>query len=93
MRVVSEYELPADPDLDDLPDELVTHHGPMKIVGEDEDGNVWEMQITREELAVQAPNRSQRHASGAAIAAENETGRRVWARSWHLPQLPARPAA
>jgi hypothetical protein len=44
-------ELPPDPDLDDLPDELARHHGPMKIVGEDEDGNVWEAPITREELA------------------------------------------
>jgi hypothetical protein len=43
--------LPPDPDLDDLPDELWRHRGPLKIVGEDEDGNVWEAPITREELA------------------------------------------
>jgi hypothetical protein len=43
--------LPPDPDLDDLPDELWRHRGPLKIVGEEEDGNVWEAPITREELA------------------------------------------
>jgi hypothetical protein len=44
-------ELPPDPDLDDLPPELRDHPGPLKIVGTDEDGNVWEAPISRDELA------------------------------------------
>ena len=51
MRNVDEHELPPDPDLDDLPDELWRARGRLKIVGEDEHGNVWEAPITREELA------------------------------------------
>jgi hypothetical protein len=51
MAGVDERELPPDPDLYDLPDELWRARGPLKIVGEDEDGNVWEAPITREELA------------------------------------------
>jgi hypothetical protein len=48
---MDEHELPPDPDLDDLPDEIEHARGPLKIVGEDEDGNVLEEPITREELA------------------------------------------
>jgi hypothetical protein len=44
-------ELPPDPDLDDLPDEIERADGPLTIVGEDEHGNVWSAPITREELA------------------------------------------
>ena len=44
-------QLPPDPDLDDLPDEIDRAEGPLTIVGEDEDGKVWEAPITREELA------------------------------------------
>jgi hypothetical protein len=51
MRVVSEHELPPDPDLDDLPDEIWRHSGPLVISGVDEDGNVFSAPITKDELA------------------------------------------
>jgi hypothetical protein len=51
MRVVSEHELPPDPDLDDLPDELWRHPGPLVISGVDEDGNTWSAPITKDEVA------------------------------------------
>lgn len=44
-------ELPPDPDLDDLPDELWRHPGPFTISGTDEDGNVFEASVTRDDLA------------------------------------------
>ena len=44
-------ELPPDPDLDDLPDELWRHPGPFTISGVDEDGNVFSAEITKDELA------------------------------------------
>ena len=37
-----DHELPPDPDLYDLPDELWRHPGPFTISGVDEDGNVWQ---------------------------------------------------
>ena len=45
------HELPRDPDLDDLPDEVRLHPGPFTISGVDEDGNVWSAPVTREQLA------------------------------------------
>lgn len=44
-------QLPPDPDLDHLPDELAHHPGPFTITGTDEDGNVWSAPIEREHLA------------------------------------------
>ena len=49
-RVTNDLELPPDPDLDDLPPELAEAEGPLKIVGVDEHGNVWESATTKEEL-------------------------------------------
>jgi hypothetical protein len=51
MAGMDEHELPPDPDLDVLPPEIVGHAGPMKIVGVDENGNVWKAPTTAEELA------------------------------------------
>jgi hypothetical protein len=48
---VSDSELPADPDLDDLPPELADHPGPFTISAGDEHGNVWEGTLTKQDLA------------------------------------------
>lgn len=44
-------QLPPDPDLDDLPDELAQHPGPFVISGVDEDGNTWSAPVEREHIA------------------------------------------
>jgi hypothetical protein len=44
-------DLPSDPDLDELPAELREHDRPLTITGTDEDGNVWEGVVTREQVA------------------------------------------
>jgi hypothetical protein len=49
--VTSRDVLPRDPDLDDLPDEIWRHEGPLTISGIDEDGNEWSAPITKDELA------------------------------------------
>lgn len=46
-----EHNLPADPDLDELPAELREHDGPLILTGIDEDRNVWDGQVTREQVA------------------------------------------
>jgi hypothetical protein len=52
MRLVSEHELPPDPDLYDLPDDLWRHPGPFTISGVDpETGERFSFEITKEELA------------------------------------------
>jgi hypothetical protein len=51
MSSVHEDELPPDPDLDDLPPELAAAARPLTISGTDEDGNVWDTPITKDELA------------------------------------------
>jgi hypothetical protein len=51
MAGMNEDLLPVDPDHDDLPDEIAEHTGPFVIAGTDEDGNVWEAPISRDELA------------------------------------------
>jgi hypothetical protein len=44
-------ELPPDPDLEDLPDELAAARGPLRIRGVDpQTGETHEQPITREEL-------------------------------------------
>ena len=48
---MSEHELPPDPDLDDLPDEIAEHSGPFLIEGVDEDGNVWSGPVEKIEIA------------------------------------------
>jgi hypothetical protein len=49
--VTTPLDLPPDPDLDDLPDEIAEHPGPFTIEGVDEDGNVWSGPVTRDDLA------------------------------------------
>jgi hypothetical protein len=45
-------ELPRDPDLDDLPEELVEQHGPLWIAGVDtETGEEFEAPVKREQIA------------------------------------------
>jgi len=44
---VSDHELPPDPDLDDLPDEIAEAEGPLTLTGTDEDGNVWSGPVER----------------------------------------------
>jgi hypothetical protein len=45
-------ELPRDPDLDDLPEELVEQHGPLWVSGVDPDtGEEYEAPVTREQIA------------------------------------------
>jgi hypothetical protein len=53
IRDVSDRDelFPADPDEDDLPEELRAHPGPWLIGGVDEDGNVFSAPITRAQLA------------------------------------------
>jgi hypothetical protein len=48
---MSDSELPPDPDLDDLPPDLAEHPGPFRISGVDEDGNVFEGPVSRDDLA------------------------------------------
>jgi hypothetical protein len=44
-------ELPVDPDLDDLPDEIAEAEGPLTLTGVDEDGNVISGPVERIDLA------------------------------------------
>jgi hypothetical protein len=45
-------EMPADPDLDQLPDEIADASGPLRIRGVDpETGEEYEQAITREQIA------------------------------------------
>jgi hypothetical protein len=46
-----EHELPPDPDLDDLPEELLRAEGPLTLTGTDEDGNVWTGPVAKDDLA------------------------------------------
>jgi hypothetical protein len=48
---VSDHELPPDPDLDDLPDEIAEAEGPLTLTGTDEDGNVWSGPVERIDIA------------------------------------------
>lgn len=48
---MADDELPPDPDLDDLPEEIAEHPGPFFIEGVDEDGNVWSGPVSREDIA------------------------------------------
>lgn len=44
-------EMPADPDLDDLPSEVARHPGPLFLAWQDDDGEVYlQRPITREEI-------------------------------------------
>jgi hypothetical protein len=44
-------ELPPDPDLDALPEEIAEHPGPFTIEGIDEEGNVWSGPVERIDIA------------------------------------------
>jgi hypothetical protein len=44
-------DLPVDPNLEELPAELREHEGPLTLTASDEDGNVWEGSVTREQIA------------------------------------------
>jgi hypothetical protein len=54
-------ELPPDPDLDSLPEELAEHPGPWRITASDEDGNVWAASVTREAIASTLADERRRH--------------------------------
>jgi hypothetical protein len=47
---LSEHELPPDPDLDELPDEIAGAEGPLTLTGTDEHGNVWSGPVERIDL-------------------------------------------
>jgi hypothetical protein len=50
--VLHEDELPADPDLDDLPEEIFRHPGPFVIAGVDPDtGEHYAAWVSREHIA------------------------------------------
>lgn len=44
-------DMPVDPDLEELPEKLRHHEGPLTITGTDEDGNVWEAQVMPKDVA------------------------------------------
>ena len=51
MAGMDEYELPPDPDLDDLPRELAEREGPLVISGVDEDGVHYAAFVSKEHVA------------------------------------------
>jgi hypothetical protein len=48
---IAEIKARIDPDLDDLPEELLQAEGPLTLTGTDEDGNVWTGPVERIDLA------------------------------------------
>lgn len=60
---MSDDDMPRDPDLDDLPEELVEQRGPLRISGVDPySGQEYEAPVTREQIATGLADRRRHEA-------------------------------